>query len=165
MRDLHWDPWVARRDVLEFDEDEGNDYGKSHTERETQVYMAQQIHDISMSRLYEVWGKRCEIMREKLVAAFLQIDLEEAHCALGCCRAVEYICRELGPFDNGFPNGFEVIGLKDEAEAIKVTDRISKLNNISPCNIVCKDAQGQPYLRRYSAACQRNCESVLLFPN
>ena len=97
-------------------------------------------------RLQTVWEKRCEIMRKKLTTLqFLQIDLEEAYCSFGCCRMVEEICEQLGPFE-AFPSTLELIGIEDGNEATRVADIISTLNAVEPSKVVCKDARGTRFI-------------------
>lgn len=80
-------------------------------------------------------------MCKKLNATFLQIDVEECYCALGCCRMAEEVCEYLGPFDK-FSGDIEIIGLEDEDEAARVKKIVSFTNCMELDQIVCKDARG-----------------------
>lgn len=141
MRDIHWDPWEIRESVKDMFKDEIAVYAMTHTKRDIEGDLAEKIHTIAEARLAATWEKRCEIMRQKLAASFLQIDFEECYCALGCCRMVEDVCENLGPFLHR-PGNIEIIGLKDEDEATRVKDRISFTNCMEANRIVCKDARG-----------------------
>jgi len=141
MRDIHWDPWEIRESVKELFKDEIAVYAMTHTKRDIEADLGAKIHVIAEARLAAVWEKRCEIMRKKLAATFLQIDFEECYCALGCCRMVEEVCENLGPFQD-LPGNIEIIGLKDEDEAARVKDTISFTNCMDADRIVCKDARG-----------------------
>jgi len=141
MRDIHWDPWEIRESVTELFKDEIAVYAMTHTKRDIEADLGERIHIIAESGLAAVWEKRCEIMRTKLAATFLQIDFEECYCALGCCRMVEEVCQNLGPFQN-LPGKIEIIGLKDAEEATRVKDTIAFTNHMETNRIVCKDARG-----------------------
>ena len=142
MRDVHWDPWTVRNEVVEWDKEDLKDYAETHTPGEIRADMGERIHLGAKIMLDTVWDKRCDIMRKKLTAEFLQIDLEECFCPLGCCRLVEEVCENVGPFDNGFPSTFEVVGVKDEEEAAIVKSVIASVNFVLRHSVVCKDAKG-----------------------
>lgn len=141
MRDIHWDPWEIRESVKDIFKDEIAVYAMTHTKRDIEADLGERIHTIAEARLAAVWEKRCEIMRKKLAAIFLQIDFEECYCALGCCRMVEEVSNNIGPFHN-LPGSFEIIGLRDEDEATRVKATISFTNYMEADRIVCKDARG-----------------------
>ena len=142
MRDLHWDPWTAREDVKDTDSDELEEFARSHNVHEVQFDMQVRVHSMVLTDLEALWDKRCEIIRRKLRANFLQIDFEECYCPLGCCRFVENVCMMMGPFDNEFPETFEAVGVKDEAEALLIRDIVTGVNWIEERRVVCKDVRG-----------------------
>lgn len=143
-RDIHWDPWEIRETIKEAFKDELAVYAMTHTQRDIEADLRQKIHAVAEMRLVEVWEKRCQIMGQKLVASFLQIDLEECYCALGCCRMAQVVSENLGPFQHR-PRLIEIVGLKDEDEATRVKDSMSSTNCMEADRIVCKDAEGNVF--------------------
>ena len=60
---------------------------------------------------------------------------------------VPYVCKHLGPFKEGFPHAFEVIGVSDKREAETIRRVIATLNDVEQSKIVCVDKSGNtiPY--------------------
>lgn len=145
MRDLHLDPWEMTETIKNKHRPAIKKYALSHSKREIQADMQERIHSLARFRLVLLWEQRCEIMCDQLAATFLQIDLEECYCPLGCCRMVESLCGYIGTFE-AFPKQMEIIGLEDEEEAQEARKAINYLNFLEDIEgdsrIVCKDAQG-----------------------
>ena len=94
-----------------------------------------QVHEYRKERLQDRWVGNVNLIKLHLKMEFLQIDLEECYCPLGCCRLVDWICGLLGPFRKGFPGRFEVVGIKDKEEEVMIRERLSRLNDIDPSRI------------------------------
>lgn len=134
MRDAHWDMWEIRENLKVTEKDDIAEYAAANSPDASQFDMTQRLHMESKFRIGSLWEKRCEIMREKLVPMFLQIDVEECYCPLGCCRMVEDVFEAFGPFEKGSPPTVEVIGIKDEDEATMVKVAIYKKNFVGNPN-------------------------------
>ena len=138
MRDVHLDAWTLREEIKE---ELGADF-----EKNTFLEVLYRTHDLGSDYLVNVWSRRCRMMRRQLALKFLQIDFEECYCPSGCCRMVLDVCQRLGPFKSGFPDKFEVIGVKDKDEAARIRAEISSLNRahkVNPRDIRCVDLDGQ----------------------
>ena len=146
MRDVHQENWTLREEFKEMElggPEEGDNFERLGFTSED---IRNEIHDLGHSRLEDLWEKRCEIMRNQLALKFLQIDFEECYCPTGCCRMAMDVCSYLGGFKSGFPDKFEVIGVKNNAEAVGIRKAIAsrnKANKVHPRDIRCVDLNGQ----------------------
>ncbi|KAL8792529.1 MAG: hypothetical protein Q9195_004899 [Heterodermia aff. obscurata] len=141
MRDVHQEHWFLREQVKEIDPAIGEAF-KKHISGSFNV--RDRMHDLGLIYLSNVWAKRCRMMRRKLALKFLQIDFEECYCPTGCCRLPLAVCKRLGPFRLGFPDKFEVIGVKNQAEAVEIQRMIAGRNKVHPSDIKCVDCSGHP---------------------
>ena len=146
MRDVRQENWTLREEVkeIELGEPEKDD-NFDNLDLSSEDIMGD-MHDMGQDRLGYLWEKRCEIMRSQLALKFLQIDFEECYCPTGCCRMVSEVCEDLGPFKLGFPDKFEVIGVRSKAEAASIREKIAsrnKINKVQPSDIRCVDLNGQ----------------------
>ena len=145
MRDVYLDPWALREEIKrpEWESPEsGDDFEKNIF---ITVDVKNQTHGLGKKYLMDVWKKRVWMMRSQLALKFLQIDFEECYCPTGCCRMAEDICKRLGPFES-FPDKFEVIGVRNKAEAANIRRDIvnrNKVNKVHPRDIRCVDLNGQ----------------------
>lgn len=60
---------------------------------------------------------------------------------------VSSVCESLGTFKKGFPDAFEVIGVKHQKEAETIRSIIATLNDVEQSRIACVDQSGNtiPY--------------------
>lgn len=49
------------------------------------------IHDLQKQELRSIWADRISIIQQHVKLRFLEIDLEECYCPLGCCRMVDSV--------------------------------------------------------------------------
>ena len=145
MRDVHQEAWTLREQMKEIElgePEKGDNFEKLGFSSED---IMSEMHDYGKMRLDDLWEQRCKVMRGQLALKFLQIDLEECYCPTGCCRMALDVCFYLGPFTLGFPEKFEVIGVRNKAEAANIRRIIAspKINNINPSDIRCVGLDGQ----------------------
>ena len=146
MRDVHQEAWSLREHAKEFglgEPEKGDNFDKLNL---SSGDIMVGIHDLGQERIEDLWEKRCEIMRSQLALKFLQIDFEECYCPTGCCRMALKVCSYLGPFKYGFPDKFEVIGVRTKAEATSIREKIAiqnEVNKVQPGDIRCVDLNGQ----------------------
>lgn len=145
MRDMHEDAWILREVVKEMElggPEKGDNFEKLDLSSED---IMSRIHNVGKVSLDDFWNMRCQLMRSQLALKFLQIDLEECYCPTGCCRMALDVCKWLGPFES-FPDKFEVIGVKNKAEALSIREEIAEVNEVHkvhPKDIRCVDLNGQ----------------------
>ena len=56
------------------------------------------IHDSRLDALEEIWSERISVIKQCVGLTYLEIDLEECYCPLGCCRVVHWVLDLIGRF-------------------------------------------------------------------
>ncbi|KAI0473876.1 hypothetical protein GGR56DRAFT_696506 [Xylariaceae sp. FL0804] len=77
------------------------------------------VHEAAMMELRNAWAVRVMDLQEHSRLRRLQVDIEDAHCPLGCCRPLRALCRALftpREWRRGLPEVLDVVGWRDEAE-------------------------------------------------
>ena len=64
------------------------------------VERMQFIHDLQKEELRSIWDDRMSIIQRHVKLRFLEVDLEECYCPLGCCRMVDSVLDSIA----GHPN-------------------------------------------------------------
>ena len=49
------------------------------------------VHDERLNALFHIWGERIRIIEQCVGLKYLEVDLEECYCPLGCCRMAESV--------------------------------------------------------------------------
>ncbi|KAG7005479.1 hypothetical protein G7Y79_00019g046590 [Physcia stellaris] len=109
------------------------------------VERMQSIHELQRQGLCLIWAARTSIIKRYVELKFLQIDLEECYCPLGCCRMVDSVLDSIGRRPN-YPKYLEesleqlqIIGLasQKELEHARKTmeDRMRDPNGYNTCSI------------------------------
>jgi len=82
-------------------------------------------HDHACEGLLDIWVYMVEALRDNLTSdlAYLEIDVTNCYCPLGCCRMLDG-CYEMLPFRRGTPKQTVFNGVRNQAEEHEILRRI-----------------------------------------
>lgn len=111
--------YFPMRDV---DDRAANQSGRRFILKERPAY----IHAMLIEALQGIWYERISIIKQCVGLRHLEIDLEECHCPLGCCRMAEWLLCNVGRFPTEWEDlkQLQVTGLGSVDEAYSVMDTI-----------------------------------------
>lgn len=128
MRDCAGNPYTWRRDAC------AELPWMSDSLTETAAERLQAIHEKGRRALLELWEDRCHMIKHVMQLRYLQLDLEECFCPLGCCRLVYDVFDMLHTYSSVWApllQRLDIIGLATEEEA----EYARKVLSIVPYNL------------------------------
>ncbi|KAI1134612.1 hypothetical protein F5Y05DRAFT_397675 [Hypoxylon sp. FL0543] len=79
------------------------------------------IHDRRTKSIEDVWRRRINHQSYAKLER-LQLDFDNCHCPIGCCRLTEFVCKCLSQKSfKHIPKVVEIMGWKDAGELVMIT--------------------------------------------